>query len=154
MYRFTLDDTTCKVITIRANTRDGMSDRDYLNGLQADEINRLEAVLGAYRSFIDCLSIDERAEFEIHLCESAGKGRIDPESLDGEICRVSQTMNEKQAKREYLAQGENGGLVAIAVQRDSFIGRDGRRYISAGSTEHFDRVSGREDDMNPCDYGI
>lgn len=79
---------------------------------------------------------------------------LDPDINNPHDLEVLQGMREVRAmEQEYRQSGglgediENPGLVQISLNRDSFTGQDGKRYISAGKTEHYDRLhEGRDTD--------
>lgn len=78
--------------------------------------------------------------------------RIDLTGLDADLdnpydLEMLQGMREVRAmEAEYRQSGglgediEHPGLVQISLNRDSFTGQDGKQYISAGKTEHYNTL--------------
>lgn len=55
---------------------------------------------------------------------------------------IERNREATRSRKEYCASQDfsNEGLKGIAFQRDSYVGVDGKRYVSAGKTEHFDSL--------------
>lgn len=70
---------------------------------------------------------------------------IDADNLDRPITdlwRIEQDREQARSRKEYQDSQDfsNEGLKGIAFDRDTYVGMDGKRYVSAGKTEHYDKL--------------
>lgn len=122
---------------------------------KGDEILCLYREIGRLTGIIQVAGINPAAPGCYRRCAPDELGddliEIDGDLLPaGDLEAIGQHREELSARHDLEQDpgasgmpGASSGLEAISRNRDMYTGADGRRYISAGKVEHYDRVSGK-----------
>lgn len=151
---------TDKIVRISRNGRYLVGSRDYFSNpkgfdLVIGQTYKLSVVAGEITEVHSTRMVDEICVLHGYITELEGLLEMSGIPFDDSgIKSYYRELEHVGVERAYRQSQttENAGLKAIARARDTYTGSDGKTYVSAGKTEHYNKL--HEVDNTECYGGV